>query len=285
MSLSRRNFWLSLLGTLAAPVGIYGYMRREASDFEVTHTDISLSGIEKTISILHLSDIHSSEDVPFDLLKRAVNLAVSSCDPDFVCLTGDYKTTDFPDQAEFIETLSPISEIAPAFAIIGNHDFSPRPDGMVTFKPMLDLLRACRFDPLFNEKRIVACGDQTLELYGLGDIWSGTCRPQNCLNRLDETEGPRPPRLVLSHNPDSKTVLQPYDWDLMLCGHTHGGQIKIPFTDIRPILPISDKAFSAGLYDWDQRKVFITRGVGNQHGLRFNCRPEISVIHLQPSNT
>lgn len=257
-------------------------MRREASAYQVSHTKIPVNGLEKPIKILHLSDFHASEDVSFDQIHKAIQIARESTDPDLVCLTGDYMTTDFPDRSNFIETFSSITDIAPTIAIIGNHDFTRNPHGSVTFRPMLDLLRSCNFKTLFNEKLSLDIQGQQIEIVGLGDIWSGTCRPQRVINTMDEKSEPRPPRIVLSHNPDSKATLQRYDWDLMLCGHTHGGQLKIPFTDIRPILPIRDKAYSSGLYDWDQRKIFITRGVGNQHGLRFNCPPELSLIHLIP---
>jgi hypothetical protein len=86
-------------------------------------------------------------------------------------------------------------------------------------------------------------------------------------------------RVVMSHNPDTKVMLQNYSWDVMLSGHTHGGQIWLPIIGA-PFAPVEDKRFIAGLYRWDNRWIHITKGIGNVHGLRFNCRPEVSLLTI-----
>ncbi len=83
----------------------------------------------------------------------------------------------------------------------------------------------------------------------------------------------------MSHNPDTKVMLQNYSWDVMLSGHTHGGQIWLPIIGA-PFAPVEDKRFIAGLYRWDNRWIHITKGIGNVHGLRFNCRPEVSLLTI-----
>jgi len=74
-------------------------------------------------------------------------------------------------------------------------------------------------------------------------------------------------------------MLEPYPWDVVLCGHTHGGQIWIPGLGA-PFAPVEDKRYIAGLYPWSNRWMHITKGVGNIWGLRFNCRPEISLLTI-----
>jgi predicted MPP superfamily phosphohydrolase len=86
-------------------------------------------------------------------------------------------------------------------------------------------------------------------------------------------------RILLSHNPDTKEFLKFHPWDLLLCGHTHGGQVVLPGLGA-PWTPVRDKRFIAGMYSWDNRWIHITRGVGNVHGLRFNCPPEVSLVTL-----
>ena len=66
----------------------------------------------------------------------------------------------------------------------------------------------------------------------------------------------------------------------MLCGHTHGGQLKIPFINLTPFAPVRDQSIVEGLHDWKQRQIYITRGVGNIWGVRLNCRPEVSLLEL-----
>ena len=77
--------------------------------------------------------------------------------------------------------------------------------------------------------------------------------------------------VLLSHNPDSKTEVQDHPWDLMLCGHAHGGQLWIPFFGA-PFASIRDRRFVKGLRRWNNRWIHVTKGVGNLHGLRLNWR-------------
>lgn len=112
---------------------------------------------------------------------------------------------------------------------------------------------------------------------GMGDFWNDDCDVKKAYESLEDDGCPR---ILLSHNPDSKKLLKNADWDVMLCGHTHGGQLIIPYTDLRPFLPIRDKKYSEGLFEWDGRYLHVTRGVGNLHGMRFNCPPEISILEV-----
>jgi len=86
-------------------------------------------------------------------------------------------------------------------------------------------------------------------------------------------------KIVLAHNPDSKDYLGDFDWQLMLCGHTHGGQIAVPLLGA-PHAPIKDKRFIEGLNPWRDRFIYTTRGVGSLYGTRLYCRPEVSIIDL-----
>jgi hypothetical protein len=85
--------------------------------------------------------------------------------------------------------------------------------------------------------------------------------------------------LLLAHNPDSKEEVANRPWDLMLSGHTHGGQLRIPAVGA-PFAPVRDHRYVAGLLPWRDRWIHVTRGVGNLHGLRLNCRPEISLLSV-----
>ena len=90
--------------------------------------------------------------------------------------------------------------------------------------------------------------------------------------------------LLLSHNPDSKDVLQNHPWDLMLCGHTHGGQVVFPFAG-PCYAPVADLRFVAGLHDWNGRQIYTPRGVGNLGSVRFRCRPEVTVLQIPLNQT
>ena len=85
---------------------------------------------------------------------------------------------------------------------------------------------------------------------------------------------------MLSHNPDSKSEIEEARWDLLLSGHTHGGQLVVPITGERPFAPVRDKRYIAGMIPWQDRMVHVTTGVGTIMGMRFNCPPEVVVIDL-----
>ena len=121
---------------------------------------------------------------------------------------------------------------------------------------------------------------QKLRLVGLGDEWAGELDPVRAFGghpkgrKLGEL-----PTLLLSHNPDTKDALREFQWDLMLSGHTHGGQLSLPLIG-QPFIPVSDKRFVRGLYPWDNRWLHITAGLGSLHKMRFNCSPELSYLTL-----
>ena len=119
-----------------------------------------------------------------------------------------------------------------------------------------------------------------LSLVGLRDYWYGRFNEKRAREVISSVAGT--PSIVLSHNPD--TVDLPI-WDgfdsWVLCGHTHGGQCSFPVIGT-PVLPIVNKSYVAGKYEISGgHKMFVTRGIGHTHRLRFMARPEISVLTLR----
>jgi hypothetical protein len=119
----------------------------------------------------------------------------------------------------------------------------------------------------------VTVRNATITLVGVGDLWSNEIEPRRAFAGV----GGENPTVLLAHNPDSKDVLRYRPWDLMLSGHTHGGQIIVPFEGAR-YAPVKDKRYVAGLKAWGTRQIHVTRGVGNLGGVRFRCRPEASLL-------
>ena len=99
-------------------------------------------------------------------------------------------------------------------------------------------------------------------------------RPETAFREL----GPGPV-VAMSHNPDTKELLAGYPWNLMLSGHTHGGQVIVPLYG-PPIVPVRDLRYLEGLKPWGERLIHVTRGVGNLMGVRFGCRPEVAILEL-----
>ena len=277
--LERRRF-LKVLGAGALGAGgAFGYGRFvEANWFEVTRTKIS-GPFPEGLRILHLSDLHLSDAVPLGLIEAAVDRALLE-EFDLVCLTGDFITDRLTQKAEYAAVLARLVGRAPCFACLGNHDgglwAAATGRGAINSDRVKALLSDAGIRLLVNQAEVISINGTELEVVGLGDLWSRELRPDGVL-RPDRQAKERPV-LVLSHNPDSKGALAKYHWDLMLCGHTHGGQLVVPVLGLAPFAPVKDKKFVSGLKPWKGREIFVTRGVGNLHGMRINCRPEISIL-------
>jgi len=230
------------------------------------------------VRILQLSDFHASPDVPLSLIERSVELGLDA-EPDVICLTGDFITDALPfDEVEYTRILRRLSSAAPVFATLGNHDggtWSASIGGLDDSSLVRKILAASNTVLLDNRSEIVRVRDQSVRFAGVGDLWSGGVDGALAFADVEAEH----PAILLAHNPDTKDILVDQPWDLMLSGHTHGGQVIIPLVGDRYV-PVRDKRFIAGLKQWNGRQVYITRGVGNVRGVRVNCRPEVTVLDL-----
>jgi uncharacterized protein len=230
------------------------------------------------VRILHLSDFHASPVVPFSLIENSVELGLQA-KPDVICLTGDFVTDATPfDEAEYARILRRLSSAAPVFATLGNHDggrWGASVHGLKDSSRVCALLRAASVPLLHNRSEVVRVRDQFIRFAGVPDLWSDGV--DGVLTFADVPADD--PAILLAHNPDTKDVLADRPWDLMLSGHTHGGQVVLPLVGAR-FVPIRDKRFIAGLKQWNGRQVYVTRGVGNIGGVRVNCRPEVTILDL-----
>lgn len=280
--MNRRTFLYTLATGAGVGVGSIVYSRYvESSWLSVERVKIPLiskHGV-RPITLLQLSDFHASNYVPLEFIEKAVVLGLTS-KPDLVCLTGDFVTGVLKEGGAYAKILRRLSDAAPTFASLGNHDggvWSAGRFGYEDTAAVEELLADSHVTCLLNASATVSIAGRQVELIGLGDLWAGNMNVRDAFARVSSTD--EAVRVVMSHNPDTKTDLVSRAWDLMLCGHTHGGQIRIPFMG-SPFLPISDRRFAMGLHRWQDRWIYVTKGVGNLLGVRFNCRPEVSVLTL-----
>lgn len=286
--LSRRQFLqFGLYGAAFGVGGIsYSYFI-EARWLKITEHYVNIdSALIHPITLLHLSDFHASPAVPLDFIEEACRL-VTTIKADCVCLTGDYltKTLTEPEIIRYSQILQILTRHAPTFACLGNHDggeWATKHHGYSDIKVIRQILQNAGVHLLHNDSTLFDIAQQTIKFIGVGDSWTKEYDPQAAFSKLAHINAPT---ILLSHNPDTKANLINYEWDLLLCGHTHGGQFVIPFTNFAPFAPVKDKKYLSGLFSLEKRYLHITTGIGNLHGLRFNCRPEIGVLHLNPVNS
>lgn len=216
------------------------------------------------LRIAFFSDVHNNAEI----FEQAVG-AIIKARPDLIIFGGDLVTTSerFYRSRWAVEGFRRLVRTAPCYAVLGNHDYEKQEEVQrVLHTAGVRLLRNDALDWKTPSGTL-------LRIVGLGDYNEGDEAPQLCLKKAGEEPLPV---LLISHDPESRWLLRNYDWDLMLAGHTHGGQIGNPFTgqvySFRSSMP-------AGLFDFGKhRRIFVSRGVGAILNMRFFCPPEINIM-------
>ena len=272
---SRRQFFQVIV---PGSVGGAAYARYVEPDWiEVTDQPVHLGKgrIARPVRIAHLSDLHASWEVPLERIDRAFDLAIAA-KPDLICVTNQHGF----DPVAYRKSLQRLPKVAPAYAVLGNHDggYSPQTLGVFgSTKYFIDLLESAGITVIENRSELVTIHGQPLRLVGTGDYWVNNVDPERAFQGIETRQ--LHPTILLAHNPDTKDVVSEYPWDLMLSGHTHGGQVALPLIG-PPHVPVRDTRYVAGLKPWGDRQIHVTRGVGSLHRVRFNCRPEVSILNL-----
>jgi predicted MPP superfamily phosphohydrolase len=276
--MNRRKF-LSAAGV--AGVGTLAYTGLfEPEWIEFNNKQVVLPGLQPgaSIRLLHIADLHASLFVPMFYIERAIEMCVAAR-PDLICVTGDFVTTrgDF-DNTRYIRALQRLAKSAPCFAVLGNHDgghWARSARGYDDTSPVRQILKDAGIRLLHNQSELLDIRGAKMRLAGVGDLWA---RELDCDRAFCDADR-KTPVVLMAHNPDSKEDLAGYPWELMLSGHTHGGQVVLPWWGPR-FAPVRDKRYVAGLKPWGLRQIHVTRGVGSISGVRFQCRPEASVLEL-----
>ena len=232
-----------------------------------------------------ISDTHAGAPHGRPQRLRAVMERMNEERPDVVLLAGDYigghlfmRDRGADERAGIAEGLAAFGELrAPlgVHAVLGNHDWWY--DGAATAAA----LRAARVDVLQNSGTRVQRAGGAFWIGGLASVDRLAGRPDAAAALSGARDGE--PVLMLMHEPDS-WPRAPDRVALSLAGHTHCGQVDLPFVG-RPILPsAASYRWPCGLYREDQRQLFVTGGVGvSKFPIRFNQPPEIVIITLRQS--
>lgn len=243
----------------------------EANSISVENIKIKLKRLPKELDgfrLVHLSDIHHSPFTSLEHISRVVE-ASNLLKPDMFVLTGDYVSHETEYIAPVAEVLAKLEAEHGIYACLGNHDHWTDA-GLVTH-----LFRGEGINLLINEGFRFEARGTKFWLAGVDDLMVGKTDVRAALDGSTEDEF----KLLLAHNPQIVRRAARYNVDLMLSGHTHGGQVKLRDEEKR-ILP--RRRLSSGLHRRQNTQVYITRGIGTVVvPIRYQCPPEISVIELR----
>lgn len=271
----------------AGAVGGYALLA-EPRKIELTRRVIRLPGLPPQLTGLtavQLTDLHYGDWVPASFLRRAVEMA-NDVKPDLFFLTGDYATK--PGRRRLRPVMEMLSGLRPrigTFAVLGNHDH--RCDSALLRRLMGDL----GFHLIDNSRRFIGL-DRSISaephdgfcIAGIGDWY---CAHQDYPAALGNLPAGMP-RILLSHNPDvaedDRLTSSGLRVDLIISGHTHGGQIRLPLLGT-PVVPSGyGQKYASGLVTGPVCPVFISRGLGLAVlPLRWGVPPEIAVLEFHPS--
>jgi uncharacterized protein len=247
------------------------YALAEASSLSIEKIDIKLPRLPKKLEgfrLVHLSDIHHSPFTNLEHISRAVKVA-NQLKPDMFVLTGDYVSHESEYIEPVAEVLGTLNSEFGTFACLGNHDHWTDAE-LVT-----NSFRRANINVLINEGFRFTARDSSLWLCGVDDYMVGKTDLKSALHGSFADEM----KLLLAHNPVIFRQAARFDVDLVLSGHTHGGQVKLRDEDKR-ILP--QRKLQNGLHRRRDSQIYITRGIGTVVlPIRYQCPPEISLIELQ----
>ncbi|HEV2645303.1 MAG TPA: metallophosphoesterase [Acidobacteriaceae bacterium] len=278
--ITRRNF-LRGSAVIAGGLGLYsGEIARHEISILTRPVGIrNLPDAFRNFRIVQISDIHFDEFTEPFFLRRVIK-RVNALEPDLVLMTGDFISfTPMPRNyvvGAMHRCADVLQEIAcpQRFASMGNHD------SFLGAPTILPILAAVNIPLLVNQHIAIERGSDRIWLAGVHD-------PVTHVPDLFATIPARPdgPVVLMSHGPDyaDTVVAHPRGKlvDLMLSGHTHGGQVRLPLVGALQT-PIGGKKYVEGLYRLDQMQLYVNRGIGTV-GLpfRLNCPPEITLFTLQ----
>ena len=247
----------------------------EPNWLEVTQIEIKLPKLDRVFDgyrIVQITDLHAGDGIDRAQLERVV-AAVNAQNPDLVVITGDHVSRLPRQHVKLLDTLAKLHPRDRTLSVMGNHDVynDPTPIRTAIAQAGITLLE----NTIYTVKRDRA----TLHIAGVGDVFAKQAKLDRVLAQLPPTGA----AIMLAHEPDfADDTAATGRFGLQLSGHSHGGQIRIPFYG--GYLPEYARKYPLGRYQVGDMIQYTSRGIGmiKIYG-RFNCRPEISVFTLVAS--
>ncbi len=244
----------------------------EPNWFEVTQIEIELPRLDRAFAgyrIVQISDLHAGDKIDRAQLEKVV-ATVNEQKPDLVVITGDHVSRKPRQHPELLATLAKLQVRDRTLAVLGNHDV------FNDAAPIRQALQAAGVMLLENTVYPISRGAATLYIAGVGDVFAKEDKLDRVLTQLPAQSA----AIMLAHEPDfADETAQTGRFGLQLSGHSHGGQVRLPFYS--GYLPELAQKYPVGRYRVGEMIQYTNRGIGTiKVYARFNCRPEISVFTL-----
>ena len=251
--------------------GLYGRARRNAEQVVVKRNELRFASLPELFNgytILHISDMH------VDMSEAAMRCLIGLLDGmeyDLCVLTGDYRGKTF---GPFDAALKGVAKVTthlkrPIFGVLGNHD---------TIQ-MVPAMEAMGISMLINECAVITRGNQQIYLAGIDDAH---------FFRVDNIEkaASQIPKdgfsILLSHTPEIFRQAAHANFNLMLSGHTHGGQLCLPGSIPVKLEAILPRRMGAGAWQYNEMSGYTSVGAGSSVvAVRLNCPPEVTLHRLR----
>jgi predicted MPP superfamily phosphohydrolase len=225
-------------------------------------------------TIAQISDLHIGPTIGTAFVKECVE-RINALQPDMVVITGDLVDRAVDRIENALEPLRDLRSEHGTYFILGNHEYFHGPQAII------DHLRSLNITTLLNEHIVIKEGSRRFNLIGINDLVSKRFGelPYDIEKAFDGVDDALP-SVVLAHQPKTASLLTDRSFDLMLSGHTHGGQI-FPFG----LLVMIDQPYLSGLNRIDkQKQIFVSRGTGYWGPpVRVLAPSEISLLTLHPA--
>ena len=274
--ISRRGF-LKALGQLAIGTGAGAIYTAfvEPAWAEVVQIEIKLPRLPTAFAgfrLAQISDVHFGSWMTRERFLPALDLLFTQ-NPDALAITGDFVYGNWDAAFHGLDSVTNVfttlAKRIPTFAVLGNHDHWTDPEMVRRF------LHDTGIRELRNDVHAFKKAGQQLYLCGVDDIWEKKNDLKAVTAKLSHTDC----AILMAHEPDfaDQSAASGF-FDLQISGHSHGGQVVIPFYG-PPMLPWLGTKYHTGLYQVGEMSQYTNRGLGMiSPPVRFNCRPEITIF-------
>jgi len=251
------------------------YSRALERDLAVSEASINLEGLDDALAglkLLLVSDFHAGPFLAPDALQRTFG-RLMTLEPDLILLAGDFATVRLEEVEPTLSAYRGLSAPLGVYGVLGNHDhYTGQPEALV------QMLETTGIRFLQNRSVMLETGEGRLWLAGVDDLLCGDARLDDAMEGWADGT----PSLLLSHNPDVFPEAVDRNVSLVLAGHTHGGQWRLPGLPV--LVRMSRYRLDEGHYKAGNSQLVVSRGLGaTGFPFRIGCPPEAVLLTLQPS--